>query len=75
MILEMAGVCGCDPGPLTYRKLEIMWLAKARMIWDQSAHIRATVINMFKDKKKSEVKPDILNPYSEKNLKNGGTSK
>lgn len=70
-MLEMVGICGIDPGPFTFRQLEIMWVAKCRLAWDQSASIRATVINMFKDKNKPECKAENINPFSEKNLNRG----
>ena len=56
----MAGVIGCDPEPLTLRRLHFRYLGRVTAAWDHTSALQATVYSVAGGK---IVNPITLHPY------------
>jgi len=60
----MAGVVGVDPGPFTWRQLDLMYAGRLRSSWEQTASILCVLANQNRGRgdrmrSVSEFMPDI----------------
>jgi len=61
---HLAGICGVDPGPLTWRKLEAMADARDRAEWNRAAWLSCDIANSFRmDDESPALEPGDRNPY------------
>ena len=64
LILELAGIAGVNPDPLTLRELVTLAEARGRFEWEQTASLMALVVNLVRNPKKSKpAKSSDFNPY------------
>ena len=60
-----------NPDAFTLRELVIMADARGQSEWEQTASLMALIVNLVRDPKKSKpAKPDVFNPYAQKEQKN-----
>ena len=66
IVIELAGVVGVDPGPLTLRQLMQMADARRRHDWNIASSVMALTaeINRDRRRRRKPFKPDDFNPYT-----------
>ena len=62
LLHELAGVVGCEPGPLTLRELLARYHGAARHAWGQTSSLMAAIMNVNRAKHARAINPVDLMP-------------